>query len=466
MIRFINRVNELALLESEWRKDRASFIVLYGRRRIGKTRLILEFIKDKKGIFYIAEDTNTKTQIEEVKKTFSRFFEDSFLERVELKEWGDFFEYLEKLVPRNEKLFIVIDEFSYLIRSDRTILSVLQKFWDTFLTNTKVFLLVSGSLLGLMSEQVLSSASPLYGRRTRDILLEEMRFESIREFLDKMGFEEQLKTSMVTGGVPEYLLRAREYDNFEEFVHHEFLRKDGYFYREPYFLLSQEFKEIKTYFAILNAVAYGNTRPTEIANFAGIKGREVYPYLENLIRLGFIERLTPIGEPRKGIYLIRTPLLDFWFNFVYKNRENIEMGIATLKDAGSLAAYFGKRFETLIREDIFHKLFKFQKVGKWWHKEEEVDLVALDESRGEILFAECKWQDHINAEEILEKLRNKSSSIKWHTENRKEQYAVFAKSFKKRVEEKNTYCYDISDLEKFYEKHLQTPETPRKKKSK
>lgn len=453
MIRFINRGSELALLESEWGKDRASFIVLYGRRRIGKTRLILEFIKDKKGIFYIAEDTNRKTQTAEVRKVLSRFFEDSFLERVELKEWRDLFEYLTKLVPKDEKMFIAIDEFSYLIRSDKTILSVLQKFWDTFLTNTKVFLLVSGSLLGLMSEQVLSSASPLYGRRTRDILLEEMRFESIREFLDKMSFEEQLKTSMVTGGVPEYLLRAREYGSFEELALHEFLRKDGYFYREPYFLLSQEFKEIKTYFAILNAIAYGNTKPTEIANFAGIKGREVYPYLENLIRLAFIERLTPIGEPKKGIYLIRNPLLDFWFNFVYKNRESIEMSTASLEDAGRLAAYFGKRFEILIREDIFHKIFKFQKVGKWWHKEEEIDLVAFDESRKEILFAECKWQDNVNAKEILEKLGKQSSRIKWHTDNRKEQYAVFAKNFKKREEEKNTFCYDINNLENFYKNH-------------
>ncbi|MGQ9721758.1 MAG: ATP-binding protein [Candidatus Jordarchaeum sp.] len=452
MIRFIDRVSELTLLESEWSRNCACFVILYGRRRIGKTRLILEFIKGKKGIFYIAEDISKKAQIDEVKKVMSRFFEDSFLERVELKEWRDLFEYLTRIIPKNEKLLIVIDEFSYLIRSDKTILSALQKFWDTFLANTKVFLLISGSLLGLMSEQVLSSASPLYGRRTRDILLEEMRFESAREFLERMNFEEQLKTSMTVGGVPEYLLRAREYNSLEELALQEFLRKDGYFYREPYFLLSQDFKEIKTYFTILNAIAYGNTKPTEIANFAGIRGREVYPYLENLIRLGLVERLTPIGEPKRGIYLIRNPLLDFWFNFVFKNRQIIEMGSVSLEDVGSLAAYYGKRFEILIRDDIFHRIFKFQKVGKWWHKEEEVDLVAFDESREEMLFAECKWQENVNAKEILEKLREQTNSIRKYTDKRRENYVVFAKSFKKRVKEENTFCYDINDLENLYQK--------------
>ena len=453
MIRFINRVSELALLESEWSRDRASFVVLYGRRRIGKTRLILEFIKGKKGIFYIAEDTSKKVQISGVKNAVSRLFEDDFLERVELKEWVDLFDYLRRLIPKNEKMFIVIDEFSYLIRSDKTILSVLQKFWDTFLADTKVLFLVSGSLLGLMSEHVLSSASPLYGRRTRDILLEEMRFESAREFLDKMGFEDQLKTSMVVGGVPEYLLRAGEYGSLEELVLQEFLRKDGYFYREPYFLLSQEFKEIKTYFTILNAIAYGNTKPTEIANFAGIRGREVYPYLEGLIRLGLVERLTPIGEPKRGIYLIKNPLLDFWFNFVFKNRESIERESASL-DASSLTSYFGKRFEILIRDDVFHRIFKFQKVGKWWHRDKEVDLVAVNEDRGEVLFAECKWRDNVNAEEILEKLRNQSSTIKLHTARKRQYYAVFAKSFKRRVEEANGFCYNLNDLESFYQKTL------------
>ena len=454
MIRFIDRADELALLESEWSRGRASFVVLYGRRRIGKTRLILEFLKNRKGVFYIAEDTNRKVQISEIKSIVGEFFGDDFLRRVELKEWREFFDYLRRIIPEDERLFIVIDEFSYLIKSDRAILSVLQKFWDTFLVDTKVFFLVSGSLLGLMSERVLSSASPLYGRRTRDILLREMGFDSAREFLDKMDFEEQIKTYMVVGGVPEYLLRAGEYNDTDRFILQEFMRKDGYFYREPYFLLSQEFREIKTYFTILNAIAYGNTRPTEIANFAGIEGREVYPYLENLMRLGLVRRIAPIGEPRRGIYLISDSSLDFWFNFVFKNRESIERETVSLKE-GSLSQHFGKRFEILIRDDVFHRIFRFQTVGKWWHRDKEIDLVAMNKDRGEVLFGECKWRDNVNAEEILEGLRSRTNGVKLNFEKRRECYALFAKSFRRRVEEKNVFCYDLKDLEILYQKIAQ-----------
>jgi AAA+ ATPase superfamily predicted ATPase len=300
-----------------------------------------------------------------------------------------------------------------------------------------------------MEEKVLSSSSPLYGRRSRDLHLKQLRFKYAKEFL-KMSFEDSLKTFFSIGGVPEYLLKAGEYKTFTEFVSKEFLSKYGYFYNEPYFLLSREFKEIKTYFSILNAIAFGNTEPSKIANFVGIKTREIYPYLENLIRYGFVKREVNIFSPKRGTYLISDPLFDFWFNFVYKHREKIELGTLDPKNL-DFNQYFGKRFEMFVREEIFPEIWKtFTKLGKWWYKDKEIDIIALNENTKEILFCECKWSDNVDAMKVTKDLYDKSRYVQWNNEDRKEYFAIFAKSFKRKIEEfegRKVYCFDLRDVE-------------------
>ncbi len=448
MVRFIDRDYELGLLEEAWKSKGAKFIVLYGRRRVGKTKLALEFAKGKSGVFFIAEDINKKLQLEELKNKVAEHFSDGFLRRAEIAEWRDLFDYLQKLLDKKEKLYLVIDEFSYMVKNDQALLSALQKFWDTFLSSTEVMLIVSGSIFGLMSDKVLSSASPLYGRRTKDILLQPLEFKDSAEFL-KMPFEDKLKVYMSIGGVPEYLLKALNYRRAADFLNAEFFHKDGYFYREPYFLLSQEFKEIKTYFTILNAIASGNTRPTEIANFAGLDGREIYPYLENLMRLNFVAKQVPVlGRIKNGVYLIKDTLFDFWFNFVYKGREEIEKNTYRASDNG-LNTYFGKRFEALVRDELLPMVLpKIGKTGRWWHKNNEIDILGLNEARKEILFVECKWQKNSDCRKILAELRQKAELVDWNKGNRKERYAIFAKSFKERLQEKDVILFDLADLEK------------------
>lgn len=265
--KFIGRQKELSLLEDEWNKTNGRLIILYGRRRIGKTRLITEFTSNKNGIFYFAEDTSSHIQINRLQEKIAEFTRDEILRNLDIKDWDQLFGYLTRNCP-TERFYLVIDEFSYLIKSDKSILSTLQKYWDTALSSSNIYIILSGSMLGLMSEMVLSHASPLYGRRSRDLLLEGLSFSDSKEFLN-MPFQETLETYMILGGVPEYLLKASEYTDITNFVEKEFLDKFGYFHREPYFIISQEFKELKTYFSILNSIAFGNTKPTDIANFVG-----------------------------------------------------------------------------------------------------------------------------------------------------------------------------------------------------
>ena len=216
MIRFVNREEEIKVLEEAAKSSNAEFIVIYGRRRVGKTRLIVEFLKGKDGIFYIAEDASKRVQIREIKEKIAEYFNDKFLRNVEIGEWEELFEYLKKILPRDRRIYFVIDEFSYLVKNSPEIVSVLQKFWDTFASSTKIFILLSGSLLGLMSERVLSHSSPLYGRRTRDILLNPLNLRNSCEFL-RMRFEDKLRVYMSIGGVPEYLLRASKYKTSNDF---------------------------------------------------------------------------------------------------------------------------------------------------------------------------------------------------------------------------------------------------------
>lgn len=447
MVRFIDRDGEIDLLERAWNKDTAEFVVLYGRRRIGKTRLIVEFIKGKEGIFFVAENTSKKVQITELRRAIARYFNDDFLMRTELEEWRDLFEYLTKTLPKDDRIYLVIDEFSYILKNDPVVASSLQKFWDSFLGNTKVFFLVSGSMFGLMSEEVLSSTSPLYGRRTRDMLLAPLTFENSLGFLN-MPLIEKMKIYMCTGGVPEYLLKAMDYRSADAFITNEFLSKEGYFYREPYFLLSQEFKAINTYFTILNAIAHGNTRPTEIANFIGIETRKIYPYLDNLIRMDFIERMVPVsGSRKRGIYIIKDVFFDFWFNLVYDNRESIERGTFRA-DRNRMNAYFGKRFEHLVREQIAHKISNVPHIGTWWHKDAEIDIVGLDPENKKILFGECKWSDKVDAKRIYNRLKDKQINVEWNVGDRKEEYIIFAKSFSKKFQAGDLTLVDIKKIEK------------------
>ncbi len=454
MIRFIDRIEEIKVLEKDWRSKKNEFIVVFGRRRIGKTTLLNEFVKNKEGIKYTAEDVNKAVQIVQFKDIIAKYLKDDFLLKQHISDWSSLFDYLAKVLSKEKRIYIWIDELSYVIKNDSSVTSVLQKFNDEFLRESRIFFITSGSLFGLMSEKVLSSSSPLYGRRTRDILLAPIPIGFVNEFLS-FHFEDLIKTFLTINGIPEYLNIASKHKAYSEFVSEEFLKPEGYFFREPVYLLAQEFKEIKTYFSIINAIAYGSSRPSGIANFVGIQAREIYPYLELLINYGFISRQTSmLGDRKRGIYYIRDNFFDFWFNIVHKNRESIEKREYKINN-DELNSYLGKRFEMLIRENFLSFFKNFEDNGKWWYKDKEIDILAVNNKEKSILFGECKWQEKVNVFEIVKMLLEKSKYIAWNNDERKESFVVFAKSFTKKIKEfegKKVYCFDLKDMEDILEK--------------
>ena len=450
MIRFIDRKLELKILGDEWSSPGAKLIILYGRRRIGKTTLLSEFFSDKNGLFYISEDIYHKLQVDDLRKHLADFFHDEFLQNATINEWEGLFQYMPKAIDPGKRFFIVLDEFTYLIKNDRSILTRLQRLWDTFLGKTNVFLVLCGSNLGMMQDEVLSYSSPLYGRRTRDMLLVPFGFKSALKFLN-MSFEDKLELYMTTGGIPEYLRKASGYRDYHQFVKREFGDANGYFYREPYYILAQEFKEYNTYFSILNAISFGKNKPSEIAGYIGMESKRLYPYLENLIKLMFISKATPIDD-RKGAghYELTDNMMQFWFNYVFLNREFIERGSNQI--AFDFPTYFGRVFEKFVRNELFKLIYPTYKIGTWWYKDTEIDVVAISQKNDEVVFCECKWKDDVDYAKILPDLKRKSEKFLQDKNVGKISYHIVAKSFRNKSQDDELILTDMSDMEEIFTK--------------
>ena len=465
---FINRESELNHLEEEYSKDAPRFVVLYGRRRIGKTALIEEFGKNKKDFIYYLADQQTETQqIESFKEQIYEYTRDDFLLKTRFDNWDQFFSYLTKVLPLDKRLVIGIDEITYIIKSTPAFLSILQKYWDTFFSKTRIFLIVSGSLVGMMIRDVLNYDSPLYGRRTSQIHLKAFDFKHASMFLKNFKIEERVLLYSITGGVAKYLLLIEE-RSVAEFIRKKIIEKEGFFYQESIFLLSQEFKNPNVYLSILKAIALGHTKLNEISNFVGIDGKKVTRYLDVLQEIGIVMRLVPVTEDpvrfRKGVYIIEDNFLNFWFRFVLPNRSRIEL--RDTKDLlgniiDSMPDYASATFEQIGTEFLqgMERTGRlpahFSQWGRWWDRESEIDVVALDRETLDIFFCECKWQKRKIDTDEIKHLIDKAPLVNWFSENRKEHFAFISKAGFTReavefAQDNGVLLFELKDMDDYF----------------
>ncbi len=432
-IMFINRLNELESLNLEYQKKRSSFSVIYGRRRVGKTALIEEFIKNKPHIYFYATEVNINLQLEFFSKEITRFF--SLPKEFKFESFDSAFEYISKQ-NLDRKMVIVIDEFQNLIKVDRTFSSVLQKIWDMYLSKSNIHLILCGSVISMMYSEVLNYNAPLYGRRTNSIHLKSIKFKYLKDFLPNLDVHTLLKVYSSFGSIPKYLLIYDQNLSFRENLKVNILDKNSLLYNEGYFLLKQEINEVTTYFSILEVISKGDTKIGNIASSLGVNASFLTRYLNKLIELDILEKEVPVTEknPLKsklGRYKIKDNFLNFWFFYVYKNYSFLEIGEieAVLKE---IEKNFVDRFVSFSFEDVIRELiienygdfldFRPLKVGRWWNNKEEIDIVAFDDEN--ISFIECKYQDKVDKEKVLNKLIQKSSFIK---HNKKEHFLVLTK---------------------------------------
>ena len=478
--KFIDRIEELEILENSYLSSKSSLFIICGRRRVGKTELISKFIRNR-GIYFLATAEGDRENINNFKVSVSRFLEDSSLIRANFDDWHALFTVLAssssfRARADKSKIIIAIDEFPYLIEANRAIPSVFQKIYDTILKDMNIMLILSGSSISIMENEVLSYRSPLYGRRTGQLQLKPLKFRYLSDLVD-YEFEDLCRTYFVFGGIPEYLQKLDPEAGFWENVSEKLLSKGAPLYEEAEFLLRMEFREPRNYMLILRSISYGHHTLGEICNYSGMEKSMVSKYLDVLTSLELVRPEKPFGASEKfkrRLYWISDQYLKFWFRYILPHKSEIESNQkqSVLKNIkADFPIFAGEQFENLMKELIIEGLLgrSFDIAARWWGKNgsgekgrdiEEIDIVAYSESRGELLFAECKWTNSPVPVNTVDALRSKSEILKKQNPDKKFTYVVFSKSGFKGDYEKSgddIILMDLFEIHKQILKQFQQP---------
>ena len=450
---FIDRAAELKLLEEEF-KAKASLIVIYGRRRVGKTELVNKFISNKPNIYFLADERSDMGNLKEMQGIMADYINEPLFSKAAITSWTELFdEFMQRV---KGKTVIVIDEFPYLIRGNKAIPSIFQKIWDLNLAKKEIFLVILGSSISMMEKHALDYKSPLYGRRTAQLKILPLKFRHLKEFFPKKEMQELIKIYAVTDGIPLYIRKLDAELSFMDNLRQNVFHVGKFLYGEAEVLLKEELREVAKYFNILRAIADRRCKFNDIVLDTGLDKTLISKYLQNLLEMHIIKKEFPVTEnkeTRNARYIFSDNYYNFWFRFIYPYKTLIEgekhdelLNVINSK----LNIYFSFIFEKICKESLEHVKLPFIpiKLGRWWHKDKEIDIIALNEQAKEIMFVECKWKDNINAEKILAELKEKSKFVQWQNEKRKEHYCIMAKSFKKKLDKKECLCFDLKDLER------------------
>ncbi len=435
---FVNRVAELALLEKRFDSGKAEMFVLYGRRRVGKTELLAHFCQGKRSIFFVSDlgsEISLRTSLSAAVNQV--LFGPGQMNAV-YATWEDLFRAIAQ-AAQQERLVLVLDEFPYLVSAYPPLASILQHLWDQSLRESRIFLILCGSYIGMMEEAVLGYQAPLHGRRTGQYLLEPFKFKDARLFFTAFSPPDQVRAYAVYGGTPAYLQTIQPQLSLNENIHDTIFSRGAYLYDEVRFILQQELREPRNYFAILQAIAGGNTRLNAIKQATGIDG--VTAYLDTLQQLHLIERVVPVTETqpqksRRGIYRLKDPFVRFWFRYVLPNHSRLELGAArgvldqlVLPEMDHFASL---PFEAICQQAVWQAglagrlSFVPQAVGNWWNNTSEIDLMAVDDSNA--LLGECKWTSKPVGLDIITDLEQKASLVARELEGRQIRFMLCSRS--------------------------------------
>ena len=437
----INQQEELKVLEREYQRKGSSFVVIYGRRRLGKTTLISKFCEHKRNISFLATEESEQENLNALKNEVADKTGNNLLRDVRLSSWEPLFDLIVEHAKEGEKLVLVLDEFQYLGKANEAFPSVLMKIWDRKLKDQNVMLILCGSLIRMMTSQVLSYQSPLYGRRTAQIRMKQIEFKYYSTFFDRLSREEQILRYSITGGVPKYIELLSGDGTIEDLIRDNIMNTGSFLYEEPEFLLRNEIKEVGRYFTILKLIAGGKHKLSEICAAAEMSQTSIAIYMKTLAELDILVREVPVTEvnPEKskmGQYRITDHYLHFWFRFVYPYRSLIERGQTEwvlekirkpLRDN-----YLSFVYEDICRDRVMDELgvrLNLTRIGRWWdNKTGEIDIVGLGNETDEVLFGECKYSVEEKGMGVLSELMKKSEKVKWKNDTRKEFYVICSKS--------------------------------------
>ena len=410
---FYCRKNELRKMNQRFNADNFECIVIYGRRRVGKTALINEFCKDKKAIYYSALNATSQENLEALSKAIHQYrhpdddnYPVYYSFEAALKEIGH--------IGKTERTVFVIDEYPYLAKASPSISSRLQHLIDHQWQDSKLYLILCGSSMSFMQNQVLGYESPLYGRRTAQFRIEPLTYKETAEFHPESSNEENAWIYGITGGIPHYINKLGVCGSLDDAIVDNIFDRSGYLFEEPENLLKQELREPGAYNSIITAVAEGSSKLNEIATKTGMDSAACSKYIKVLIDLGILKRETPITEKagKKTIYEIEDNFFRFWYRFVPQNYSAIASGrfpgIYDRVVKSGMHDYMGLIFEKMCKEYLVRyadKLpFDLADVGQWWgtdpheKKQVQIDIVGVpvkepDKKVSEYLIGSCKFRN-------------------------------------------------------------------------
>ncbi len=455
---FIGREVELKFLQDKYTEERGQLIVLYGRRRVGKTETLREFCKDKPHVFFSCTQT---TDLVQLRNFSSRMFKENIPAKNYISEFADWekaFRAVLDLPYGNQKKLLVIDEFPYMCRGNKSIPSILQNLWDAELRDSNVMIILCGSAMSFIEKELLSEKNPLYGRATGIYKMKEMGFYDAIKFFPEYSDRDKVLTYAVLGGIPHYLRQWNPKLSVDENIKRNILTKGCILYSEVEFLLHQELRETPIYNSIIEAVALGNTKLNDISQKSLLEDTaKTSVYLKNLMELGIVEREFSVDSKIKerantgrGTYRLTDNFFRFWYAFGFANYSQLEDG-----DVDGVYEYVVKpalhEFASFAFEDVCREFvrmlqkknelpFRYSKMGRWMGKttvrdekasdglrtaETEIDLLCIGKDAKEYLVGECKFKGvPFSYSEYLDTLA-KLTPLK---EKSKFYYALFSES--------------------------------------
>ncbi|NHN46606.1 ATP-binding protein [Halostella sp. JP-L12] len=417
--RFVDREDELELLESRFEGDDADLLVVYGRRRLGKSALVREAIEGREdAVYWQATEETPDVQLEDFVETAIETF--PVVEDIK-RDW----EALLRAIGREDAI-VILDEVPYLIESNDALPSKIQRVWDMHLAETASTLVLVGSSISIMEEKVLSGGSPLYGRRTGTIDLPPLELSDAAAFYPDDDPEAVIRTWGVFGGTPYYLRALTPSESLPANIQTHVLSEHGVLHNEPEFLLRTEFgiRQPQTYYTILRAIATGKREANEIADFAGVDSNSLGSYLSKLRRLRLVERDIPVtanpNATRKSRYRLKEPLFRFWFRYVYGQQSELtQLGDDAYEQLvePTFQEYMGSMFELVCQNALPSLIPKtYRGIGYWWHDHHELDVVGLA-SDGTIVAGECTYTTREMTEGDLADLERSAGVIEWTPPN-------------------------------------------------
>lgn len=478
---FIGREAELKFLQDKYTEERGQLIVLYGRRRVGKTETLREFCKDKPHVFFSCTQT---TDLVQLRNFSSRIFKENIPAKNYISEFADWekaFRAVLDLPYGNQKKLLVIDEFPYMCRGNKSIPSILQNLWDAELRDSNVMIILCGSAMSFIEKELLSEKNPLYGRATGIYKMKEMGFYDAIKFFPEYSDRDKVLTYAVLGGIPHYLRQWNPKLSVDENIKRNILTKGCILYSEVEFLLHQELRETPIYNSIIEAVALGNTKLNDISQKSLLEDTaKTSVYLKNLMELGIVEREFSVDAKIKeqansgrGTYRLTDNFFRFWYAFGFANYSQLEDG-----DVDGVYEYVVKpalhEFASFAFEDVCREFvrmlqkknelpFRYSKMGRWMGKttvrdekasdglrtaETEIDLLCIGKDAREYLVGECKFKGvPFSYSEYLDTLA-KLTPLK---ETSKFYYALFSESgFEQKILDcaamNETHLYGLEEI--------------------